>query len=286
MFHKTYSTGGLFLELTAEEPILDTAFFKPFLVHTVENPDVAVCIRRDRLPAVTGTEHLRTNHRCAVRCGNIDYLYTTFSDSARMFVPYACRMRRNGETSLIVNYNDRLWDSMLFEGLFIPDLLLEHNTAVIHAAFVGMSQEGILFAGPKQQGKTTQATLWQTHLHATLINGDRAAVREDTDGFYAYGVPFCGSSRVCLNEKRKLRAVVFPEKADANEVVELSSFACFKRLIGCLSYTETDRAAQNNALDAAERIAGRVPGFLLRCRPDEEAVKTLARALCLSVEKK
>ena len=121
---------------------------------------------------------------------------------------------------------------------------------------------------------------------AEIINGDRAAVREEADGFFAYGVPFCGSSRVCLNEKRRLRAVVFPEKADANEVVGLPPFEIFKRLIGCLSYTETDPVAQSSGIDAAERIAGRVPGFLLRCRPDEDAVETLARALDLPWEKK
>ena len=274
------------MELTAEEPILDTVFFQPFLVNTDKKADVTVHVLRDRLPAVGGAESPQTNHRRAVRCGNTDYLFTTFSDSARMFVPYACRIRRNGETSLIVDYNDRLWDAMLFEGLYVPDLLLERHTAVVHASFVGLPREGILFAGPKQQGKSTQAALWQKHMDAEIINGDRAAVREEADGFFAYGVPFCGSSRVCLNEKRRLRAVVFPEKADANEVVGLPPFEIFKRLIGCLSYTETDPVAQSSGIDAAERIAGRVPGFLLRCRPDEDAVETLARALDLPWEKK
>ena len=64
-----------------------------------------------------------------------------------------------------------------------------------------------------------------------------------------------------------------------NAAEKLLPFAAFKRLIGCLSYTQTDSVMQEKALRLAEQIAASVPCCLLRCTPDSGAVAALRKAI-------
>ena len=277
---KTYRIGGLRLRLEADEPIDDADFFPLFRTDYSAAPDVTVTVLRRPLPQPEVEELTRTDRRRSVRAGGTLYEYTCFPDPVRRQpVPYACAVRHGAEMTLYVDHSAPLWDTMLFNAIGLPDLLLERAAVIVHAAFIGAGEDGILFAGPPDQGKTTQALLWQTHRNAVVINGDRAVLRETPRGVTAYGIPFAGSSRLCRNEERPVRAIVFPEKDADNTVTALAPFEGFKRLIGCFSYTQTDPAAQDRALRMAERIATECRCWRLRCRPDAEAVAALAEAL-------
>ena len=280
MTRKTYRIGGLCLRLECGEPILDADYYPLFRADDDAAPDVTVRVLRQPLPAPEGVTVLCTNRRRRVLSGGRTYDYTFFPDAARLeHVPYACAVREGANVTLSVDYGAPFWDTMLFGALGLPDLLLENAAVIVHAAFIGVGAGGLLFAGPKRQGKSTQARLWQTGRNALVINGDRAVVRETEQGFSAHGVPFCGSSRQCLNQTRPIRAIVFPEKGDHNDVAPLSAMDAFKRLIGCVSYTQADPAARDMALTLTERIASGCRCLLLTCRPEEGAVEALAREL-------
>ena len=277
---KTFRTGGLCVRLLSDEPIRDADFFPLFLANDGGSPDLTVRVLRAPLPAAAGKEIFSTNHRRRVLSGGLTYDYTYFPDARRLVhVPYACAVRGGDTVTLYVDYDAPFWDTMIFDAVGLPDFFLEHSAAVVHAAFIGVGEEGILFAGPKQAGKTTQARLWQACADAVVINDDRAVIREYAGRFLACGVPFCGSSRTCLNEQKSVRAIVFPEKSEENAAVPLSAAQSFRRLIGCLSYTETDPVAQARAVRFAERLATECCCFRLLCRPDADAVRTLGEEL-------
>lgn len=279
MIHKTYRIGGLCLRLEAGEPIRDADFFPLFRAEG-EAPDVTVRVLRQPLPQPEGVEALCTLRRSRILSGGTVYDYTYFPDTAlKQSVAYACAERQGDRVTLWVDYDAPFWDTMLFDAMGLPNLLLERGAVIVHAAFIGVGANGILFAGPPNRGKTTQALLWRQYRNAAVINGDRAVLRQTPLGFAAYGVPFCGTSRLCLNEQRPVRAIVFPEKGDGNAVAALSPFESFKRLIGCCSYTQADPALQERAVRLAEHIAENCPCLRLVCRPDADAVETLARAL-------
>ena len=48
---------------------------------------------------------------------------------------------------------------------------------LLHASLIDYGGSGILFVGNSGVGKTTQAELWQQHLGAEILNGDKALVR-------------------------------------------------------------------------------------------------------------
>ena len=276
MANKTFSLGWLTLRLEADEPVADSDFYPLFSAPDGAMPDCVIRVKRGPLPQPEGREVLQTNHRRRVLAGGLAYDYTYFSDAATLtHIPYACAVNAGGRIGLTVDCDGPLWDTMLFDAVNLPDLLLQYGAGLLHAAFISTASGGLLFAGPKQQGKTTQARLWRQYRGAEILNGDRAAIRTENGRLWARSVPFCGSSKECIPGERQIRAVVFPEKAPKNEAVRLTPFDAFKRLIGCLSYTEPDAAAQERAFRLAEETANTVPCFLLRCTKDEEAVEAL-----------
>ncbi len=271
------------MRMESDEPIGDAGFFPLFRAENEGMPDLTVRVLRQPLPQPEGVRVYRTNHRSRLVSDGTVYDYTFYSDAARLeHVPYACAVRHGAQMTLYIDYSGPLWDTMLFDAIGLPDFFLENAAAVIHASFIGVGPDGILFAGPKRQGKSTQAHLWNTYKNAVVINGDRVVIRETENGAFAYGVPFCGSSRLCVNTCRPIKAIVFPEKSAQNAAMAITPIESFTRLIGCVTYTAEDAAARDRAITFAERVASQQRCLRLLCRPDAGAVEALAQALDIS----
>ena len=66
-------------------------------------------------------------------------------------------------------------------------LLLRHDALLLHSSAVLHGGKTVLFSGPSGAGKSTQARLWQEHLGAQIINGDRTVIRKTSEGFFGGG---------------------------------------------------------------------------------------------------
>ncbi len=279
MIIRDYLFGGLVFRIESLEPVIESGFYHMFRTVDAESPDIVIRIIRSDLPSFI-QDHPQIAHHFSIKRDGAVFTYTCFSDNDRPEkTPYACEARRGGSITLYIDFDGALWETMIFDAVSFSDIMIEHSAAVLHSSIIGIGNDGVLFAGGKGQGKSTQAELWQIYNDAVIINGDRTLVRPYESGFTAYGIPFCGSSKICLNESRRITAIVFPEKGTENRSERLSPFDSFKRIIGCISFTRTDVAAQENAVSAAGRIAEGLPCYRLVCTPDERAVLTLRECL-------
>ena len=75
-------------------------------------------------------------------------------------------------------------------------LLLRHNAVLLHSSVVSYQGKSILFSGPSGAGKSTQARLWQEHLGARILNGDRTVIRKTDQGFFGGGSIWSGTSGI------------------------------------------------------------------------------------------
>lgn len=141
---------------------------------------------------------------------------------------------------------------------------------LLHASLIAFEDAGILFVGNSGVGKTTQAELWQRHLGAQILNGDKALVRFTDNGLCAYSLPWKGSSPYCINRRVPLKAIVSLEQAPENRIARQTEPAA--RVLPHIFLPAWDPAAAAMALDTASRLLETVPCFHLRCRPDEDAV--------------
>ena len=89
---------------------------------------------------------------------------------------------------------------------------------------------------------------------------------------YAYGAPWKGSSPYCLNRKVPVKAVVALRQAKENSIQKLDSLACMEYFMPHLFLPHWDQTCLNRALDTFDQILRNVPVYLLKCRPDEDAV--------------
>lgn len=149
------------------------------------------------------------------------------------------------------------------------------GTAVLHGSFIEWEGGAILFSAPSGVGKSTQAALWQKYAGATVVNGDRVLLRELDGRYYACGYPACGSSDVCLNEMLPIRAIVLLEQAGENEVTALSAGEKIRRLLTGMELYRWHEGELDRALRFCEGLVDALPVPLLRCRPDEGAVRAL-----------
>ena len=82
------------------------------------------------------------------------------------------------------------------------------HALILHSSYLDVNGQALLFSGPSGIGKSTQADLWVRHRGAAILNGDKSLLIREPDGWYAHGWPICGSSGICRNESRRIRAIV------------------------------------------------------------------------------
>jgi hypothetical protein len=157
--------------------------------------------------------------------------------------------------------------------------LLIRNACVLHASYVDIGGEALLFSGPSGMGKSTQAALWTEYAGAQIINGDRAVLRKSEGRWTAFGYPGCGTSGICRNRTLPLRAIVILSKDPENWIEEIPASYRIRALVSAIEQYPWDRDEFDMALDIASEIAAQVPVLKLHCTPDKDAVAVLKHYL-------
>jgi hypothetical protein len=172
------------------------------------------------------------------------------------------------------NPENKMIAGPLGEILFRNNLLFNEGI-MIHAAAIEWEGKGIMFSAPSGTGKSTQADLWKLYKGAAVLNGDRSIVRMHEEQAFVYGSPWCGSSGQYLNKRSPLSAIVILKQAKKNELRLLDEQeALFYLLPRCfLPYYDDGGEVMDNALKILAGIIMTTRVFLLKCRPDKEAVE-------------
>lgn len=184
----------------------------------------------------------------------------------RLFVP------RSLEKKFCVNAN---W--VLF--LMVDRLLLPLDRVILHASAVIRNGEAILFTAPSGTGKSTQAALWEAHLGAEIINGDKVIVSADGDRPIAYGGPIAGTSRIFRDIGAPIRAIVYLRQGKTNHAELLGQRQAFMRLYSQAVKRSDDPDFNEALLPLLEKIASGVPLLEFSCLPDTSAADYLLERL-------
>ncbi len=173
----------------------------------------------------------------------------------------------------LINFGNCLWCVPM------EKILLAHNRFIFHSSFIRTSFGGLLFSASSGVGKSTQADLWHKYEGAAIINGDRAIIQKEEDGWRAHGSPFAGSSGYYVNESEKVRAIVLLEQAAVNEVIRPRPAECFRKLLLQTSLYHLDADEVDRLCNLLMELIADVPVYILRCTPDVRAVEALKEAL-------
>lgn len=161
----------------------------------------------------------------------------------------------------------------------IEELLLRHERAMLHASWIEVNGQAILFSGPSGIGKSTQAGLWEKYCAAHVRNGDRTLLRNVNGMEYACGLPYAGTSGICENASAPICAIVMLGQGKQNQLRRLSQTEAVKRLLSQLPVPKWNPEMISRAFDVAARVISSVPVYELICLPEESAVQMLENAL-------
>ena len=148
------------------------------------------------------------------------------------------------------------------------------NGVFFHSVSLEYGGEAIAFSAVSETGKTTHANLWkEAYANVAMINGDSAYLIWENHKAYIYGSPWCGTSDVSMNMKAPVKAIVFLEQAMENTIEKLNIPDAFMRLSSRCFMPLWDKVLMLKALNAAEELSHAVNCYLLKCLPDNDAVK-------------
>lgn len=193
----------------------------------------------------------------------------------------ACLLCPNGKN--ILYYPLCMWDYYSKPLHCLPQLgieypLLRRNAFMLHSSVVELNGKTVLFAGPAAVGKSTQAQLWETHLGAKILNGDRCIVMQKPDGFYGGGSPWCGSSKIYHREQYPIAGIFLVNQAPDNSVQSMGVDA-FLPLFSQTLINSWDTEFMNHIMNLYQDLLNQIPIYRLNCRPDEGAVQAAFQAL-------
>ncbi len=158
--------------------------------------------------------------------------------------------------------------------------LLHHNAFMVHASAISYQGNGILFSAPSGTGKTTHTKLWeQFDPSAFILNDDSPIVRFMEDGkAYACGSPWAGASGEGKNAIVPLKAIVFLQQAPENEISRLQTLQALQWLLGSVN-RPVEKGLLDKLFTLIHLLLSETPCYILKCRPDLDAVETVRQAL-------
>ena len=134
-------------------------------------------------------------------------------------------------------------------------------------------------AGHSGVGKSTQASLWEKHAGAEIINGDRALLRKKEGKWHSYGYPCCGSSVICINRTLPLLAVVLLEQGEENRIEMLSMSQKIRIFLSGSEMYLWSTKEFDRVYEIAKALCQEILIIKLVCRQEQEAVTLLKNIL-------
>ena len=264
MIEKTYRITDKILRVCVDGEKIIPDCFEEFLCTSVENNDV-VCMSDCEGEELScyGLRYLSGNGE---KINNV-----FFSEKDRRQMLYSCKDDYSEwRLQLDSNCTKEILAELMMAGFYSYRSL--HGAALLHASAVSYKGRAIVFTAASGVGKTTQAELWQKHRRATIINGDKVFLAEESGKFVAWGSPWKGSSPYAENLGVEASAIIVLEQAEENSIRKLSGMETLEKLLPHVFFPNWDPRCEKAVFDLLSTLLERVDVYLLRCRPDEDAV--------------
>ena len=271
----------------AVEVSSDDRFFRnegclrEFRVESVSDPHRFRFRRQRELPPLSGEKVADVPGFLIYQQGNAVLRYGGVSDGNW---ENACTLEEHrGKDHTVVlkasQYEQGFGVKTVLKSMMVEHLIARNDGFVFHCSYVAHENWAILFTGPSETGKSTQAELWKSYRGVQIINGDRAAVRPGNGILIAEGIPFAGRSAYCKNRSLPIAAIVYLGQAPKTSIRRVSGIEAFLKIWEGISVCTWDREDMELVSRTAQMAAEQLPVYHMPCTPDESAVTALEREL-------
>ena len=255
-----------FTELMCEDVEEPTAEYRVCLISAPLCPDSEPVSKE-------GDAYIYVNDKGCLRI----YSALTADDGCQV----ACLLSKNGKN--ILYYPAKMWyyyrqywhcTHLLCGELF----LMWQDAFLLHSSVVAVNGKAVLFSGPSNAGKSTQAALWAEHADADIINGDRCVIARKDGTFFGGGSPWSGTSDIFRSGQYPIAGIFILGKSHENRLRKLNAEA-FASLYSQTTVNSWDAEFVDKAFGFYSELLTKVPVYELVCRPDKDAVMLAYNAL-------
>lgn len=153
--------------------------------------------------------------------------------------------------------------------------LLDHGILLMHGSCLAVDGEGVLFTALSGTGKSTHTRMWREMLgdRVVMVNDDKPLISVNTPNSpQIYGTPWNGKHNLSTNIAVPLKAIVYLERGEENEIHEIDAKEIFPVLVQQTFRTE-DVDVTMKVLDLLSQLASKLKFYDLHCNLDPEAAK-------------
>ena len=144
---------------------------------------------------------------------------------------------------------------------------------MIHSSCISYKGNAVLFSANSGTGKSTHTTIWKKVFKddVEFINDDKPIVWLENGVPYAYGTPWSGKTDLNNNLRCPVKAIVFVERGQRNEIEEVGIKDILFTLFSNIIIPIEDKALAKRVLQVYNKILANTKIYRLRCNMDDEA---------------
>jgi hypothetical protein len=152
---------------------------------------------------------------------------------------------------------DRVFNCFL--RVFYSIVLLENNGFLVHAAGLAEQNNGYLFAGASESGKTTTAKKANDF---QVLSDELVIIRQINRDVYLFSTPFNGDyNGLILSKSVYLEAILFLNKNIPNGFTRLSKIETFSNLMANIFFFAWDYESNQKLISQVKHICDHIPGY-------------------------
>lgn len=278
-----YDIAGVFIRLTSKIPLIENHDSEIFRCERKGEPQVCCEVTSvSDLPEPSGRLLRSALDTKLYEQGKDLFLETVDrKDDAPIFLSRYSKRKSEPFTlwGLESQYPHTARTQAIWPAMDLPYQLLLNGVLTLHSAAIEVDGKAVVFMAPSGTGKSTQARLWHELRGARELNGDKTALFCKEGQAMAGGLPFCGTSGICVNYEMPVRAIVVLSQAKENSIRRLTGVKALRALLeNCFGHKSVQECTEKMIQIAAE-ILQQIPVYELACTPDEWAVKILEEEL-------
>ncbi len=164
----------------------------------------------------------------------------------------------------------------LYTGAMFRNRLFLLGGGVLHSSSLAYKGQGVAFSADSGTGKSTHVGLWKDCFgdDVVVINDDKPAICFSGNQPMLCGTPWSGKTALNVNRQVPLRAIVFIERGEQNNIRRLDTVDSMYRLLGQVVRPYYDDTLGERSLDFAQRLCESLPIYELTCTISRQAVTT------------
>lgn len=163
---------------------------------------------------------------------------------------------------------------MSSDQIILSRTLAVKNAFYIHSSGLKIDENGFLFVGHSEAGKSTICKLFRDN--AKILCDDRNIIRKWEDGFRLHGTWSHGELPDVSPDSAPLKGIFFLNKSDQVEIKKIiDRKKIVKELLKCVIRPVADTGWWNKILDLLENIAEDVPCYDLYFDKSEKVVEVI-----------